>query len=258
MSKTNLHVIKRGVVASLRSGIEKNYERYMEGGFGDILVPEVVIPVKDAFIDLNELKSLVPEEGGGNDYTNSALIYKAITGLSRYLARDERLWVWMTHSPCLEISRKRWISKKASKEERISQIAGHFFASDARGFERNNAVASLWWWAEIVSQYKNAPFDTALKALLHQTDVRSNIIQRPTTSQSAFSPIMDVIVKKYSSEATRKTFFTRSGANKAVYRRWLKEINRHGGTKFYEALPEDEVSALFLRLAEEAEKASVP
>jgi hypothetical protein len=255
MPTTNLHVVKRGAVANLRSSIEKNIDRYLEGDFNDILLPEVVIPVKDTCFDLDALQSMVPESGGGNDYRNSVRIYSAIKGLSRYLARDERLWVWMTHSPCLAFSRERWIPKNASKERQVSLIGDHFFASGARGFERNNAVASLWWWAEIVSQYKNADFSLALEALLHQTDVRGSILERPTSSQSAFTPIMDVIVHKFRTEDGRKKFFSRSGANKAAYRNWLKEINRHGGTKFYEALPEAEVSALFFKLAQDAEAA---
>ncbi len=73
--------------------------------------------------------------------------------------------------------------------------------------------------------------------------------ERPTSSQSAFPSIMNVLMEKYNSEE-RSTFFKREKGHNAPYRRWLGEINRHGGTKFYEALPEHEVTKLFRTLAE--------
>ena len=59
---------------------------------------------------------------------------------------------------------------------------------------------------------------------------------------------MNVLIEKYKSDE-RTSFFKREKGNTAVYRRWLGEINRHGGTKFYEALPETEVTNLFRQLA---------
>jgi hypothetical protein len=135
-----------------------------------------------------------------------------------------------------------------SKEKKISLIKDHFFAIGARGFERNNAIACLWWWAEIASNYKNAEMKVALEVFLHQTDVRASIIERPTSSQSAFIPIMNVLMEKYQSDE-RISFFKREKGDRAIYRRWLREINRHGGTQFFEALPEKQVTNLFRKLA---------
>jgi len=245
----NLHVVKRGLVAELRDRISSNLDRYLEGSFDDILLPEYVIAVKDTELNLDEISRLTPQSGGSYDAQNSMLVYSALNGITRYLARDERLWVWLTHGPCLSYSRERWIDRTAPKEKIISQIRDHFFASGARGFERNNAIACLWWWAEIVSQYPHTDMETALEVFLHQTDVRASIIERPTSSQSAFRPIMNVLIEKYNSDE-RLSFFKREKGNTAIYRRWLGEINRHGGTKFYEALPEDYVTKLFRQLAD--------
>jgi hypothetical protein len=249
----NLHVVKRGLMAELRSGISTNLDRYLEGNFDDILTPELVIAVKDTEVDLELITKLKPESGGEIDVENSLVIYEALKGINRYLARDERLWVWLTHGPCLDYARKRWIPKSVPRDQKISLIKTHFFAAGARGFERNNAVAALWWWAEIVSKYPHADLKTALQVFLHQTDVRANIIERPTSSQSALVPVLNVLMEKYNSEE-RVSFFKREKGNKAIYRRWLSEINRYGGIKFYEALPEKYVTELFLNLADQARK----
>ena len=244
----NLHVVKRGLVAELRDKIDKNLDRYLSGNFDHVLLPEYVIAVRDTKINLDLVSKLNPQSGGNVDADNALIVFNALQGLSRYLARDERLWVWLTHGPCLNYSRDRWIIAGASKEKQISLIRDHFFATGARGFERNNAIACLWWWAEIASDYPNADLKTTLEVFLHQTDVRANIIERPTSSQSAFSPIMNVLIEKYNSDE-RTLFFKRERGNRAVYRRWLGEINRYGGTKFYEALSEAEVTTLFRDLA---------
>jgi len=251
----NLHVVKRGIVAELRDKIEKHYDRYVSGDFSDILKPEYAIAVKDTEVDLDELARLTPKSGGEYDAENALIVFNAIKGINRYLARDERLWVWLTHGPCLEYTRKRWLIKGAKKEQHIAKIRDHFFATGARGFERSNAISCLWWWAEIVSHYQHSDLPKALKILLHQTDVRTSIIERPTSSQSAFSSIMSVLIAKYDSDE-QISFFKRERGDKAVYRRWLTEINRHGGVTFYEALPENEVTSLFHSLALKARVAA--
>jgi hypothetical protein len=251
-----LKIVKRGLVADLRNKIEENLDRYLTGDFEDILRDEFVIPVKDTEIDLEEISKLVPKSGGTFDVENALIVSGALKGVSRYLARDERLWVWLTHGPCIKYTRERWVDPDAPKAKKISMIKDHFFAVGARGFERNNAIACLWWWAEIVSKYPHADLRTALEVFLHQTDVRASIIERPTSSQSAFPAIMNVLIEKYNSDE-KVSFFKREKGNTAVYRRWLGEINRHGGIKFYEALPETEVTKLFRELAESVRNSAV-
>jgi hypothetical protein len=244
---TQLHVVKRGMVATLRDNVEKNLERYLTGDFSSLLTSEFVIPVKGTFVDLKLLEQLDPKSGGVTDVTNARIVYSSIQGLSRYLARDERLWVWFTHGPCLGYSRSRWI-KQSSTEKMISQIRTHFFATGERGFERNNAIACLWWWAKIASQYTEEPLDKVLEVLLHQTDVRASIIERPTTALPAFRSIMQVLIEQYDADPNRRFFKRRS--NQGLYKKWLSEINRYAGIRMYEAFPDQANTELFRLLAE--------
>lgn len=247
----NLHVIKRGLVAELRDKIDQNLDRYLHGDFNDMLPAEHVIPVKDTSVDIERLSLMSAKSGGEIDAENSLLVHDALKGMSRYLARDERVWVWLTHGPCLQYARDRWLNEVTDKTKLRSLIRDHFFATGARGFERNNAIACLWWWAEIVSYYPHSDIKSALNVFLHQTDVRASIIERPTSSQSAFTPIMNILMEKYNSDE-KVSFFKREKGHTAVYRRWLAEINRHGGIQLYEALPEQQVTSLFRELAEKA------
>ena len=248
---SELHMVKRGLVSTLRDSVEKNIERYVAGDFSDILTSEYVIGVKDTYVDLSQLQNLDPRSGGENDVANAKIVYGAIKGLNRYLARDERLWVWFTHGPCLDYARNRWIKKK-NTEDKIKEIKTHFFASGERGFERNNAIACLWWWAEIASQYTDESLDKVLEVFLYQTDVRASIIERPSSSLPAFKSVMRVLIEKYDSDPTR-SFFKRS-KNKGFIRKWLMEINRYAGVRMYEAFSETENTELFRKLAEVASK----
>lgn len=246
-----LHVVKRGMVATLRDNVEKNLEHYIAGDFSSILTPEYVIPVKGSFVDFESLKKLDPRSGGDTDVANAKIVFTSIQGLSRYLARDERLWVWFTHGPCLGYSRNRWITP-GNTQKMVTQIRTHFFASGERGFERNNAIACLWWWAKIASQYKDAPLDKVLEVLLHQTDVRASIIERPTITQPAFRSIMKVLIEQFESDPDRKFFKRKS--NHGLYKKWLSEINRHAGIRMYEAFPDNANTELFRALAEDVSK----
>jgi len=241
-----VRLVKRGLVASLRENIAANIDRYLNGDFRDFLSSDYVIPVKGVHVDLEMLQKLSPSSGGHVDVENAKIVHASIHGLTRYLARDERLWVWFTHGPCIDYVRKRWITG-SQIDDQISRIKAHFFAAGERGFERNNAISCLWWWAQIASQYRKAPLDEVLEVFLHQTDVRASIIERPTITQPAFNSIMEVLIEQYKSDPARK-FFKRK-ENQGLYKKWLVEINRYAGVRMYEAFPESENTKLFRSLA---------
>lgn len=239
-------LVKRGLVASLRENVEKNIDRYLSGNFQELLSADHVIPVRGVHFDLERFGNMCPNPGGHVDVENAKIVHESITGLTRYLARDERLWVWFTHGPCIDYVRKRWITA-TTVDKQISQIRAHFFASGDRGFERNNAISCLWWWAQIASQYRKASLDEVLEVFLHQTDVRASIIERPTITQPAFNSIMEVLIEQYKSDPER-TFFKRK-ENQGLYKKWLIEINRYAGVRMYEAFSESENTKFFRRLA---------
>jgi hypothetical protein len=94
--------------------------------------------------------------------------------------------VGLCHTHFLKFARERWLKGETSPEKLVELIKTHFFVNGARGFERGNAIASLWWWSEIASSYDRLELKETLEILLHKTDVRASILERPTISQSIF------------------------------------------------------------------------
>ena len=154
-----------------------------------------------------------------------------------YLARDSRLWVCLTHTSLLQYARKRW-PIPGDDDKAVDHIRKHFFAVGARGIERDNAASRLWWMASLCSRVKDLPLAEALTSFLYQYDVRANIIERPTTSQSI--PILSAILKKLNnSYKGDKALFERE-----KFRAGMKALNLRGGVMLLEALHEQEIGSI--------------
>lgn len=78
----------------------------------------------------------------------------------------------------------------------------------------------------------------ALEVLLFRSDVRANIVERPTTSQCAV--IFSALLKKLAlSFSGKKVLFERS-----TYRQFMREINTVGGYKLLDCMPSAQVEAI--------------
>ncbi len=154
-----------------------------------------------------------------------------------YLARDSRLWVYLTHTLLLDYSRKRWPIPN-DDEKAVTHIRKHFFANGARGIERDNATSRLWWMANLCDRVDGLSLLDALIIFLHQYDVRANIIERPTTSQSV--PVFSAVIKKLekSFKQDQKLF------EREKFRQVMKELNLQGGVKLLCALDEPEIEKI--------------
>ena len=241
--------VEHATVQKLYADVEKNLDRYLAGDFDDLLADENVKMAQSVFLDSQPLKSLVHERGGENDAENALLVYRSLKGMTPTLAHDEGLWVWATHGPYLEFARRRWLKDDGDRKKLAKAVRLHFFARGARGLVRNNAVASLWWWAHIASRYERAELRETLEILLSYTDLRTGILERPTTARSpkVFRAIMDVL-----RDSAAASNFNLSG--RSVYRLWLKKINMAGEKKMLDAMSEADLRDLFAKLAAEAVK----
>lgn len=252
----NIKIMKRGLVHYLFLNVGTNLDRYLKGDFEDIIESDDFIrEIKNSSYNEELLEQLDGTVGSAADATNAEIIYNAFQGLSPYMARDERIWVYLTHTKCLEFTRERWLKNISDEEKLVSSIKSHFFARGGeRGFERNNALSSLWWGAYIADFYKDEPLGRTLKAFLTHTDVRASIIERPNTSfnKNTLSGIMSVLIRKYYVEEDEK-FFSRV-KNKSIYREWLKLINRYGGGRLLDSMDKKEAENIINELAAEAEK----
>jgi hypothetical protein len=225
-------MLKNSVIKELWDKVDQNIDAYRTGDFKNIKADPNNSIEADVEIDEAKLASIVCTEKDRNEIQNCKLMKEAMDSITPYLARDQRIWVYLTHTHLLNYSRNRW-PIPSEKEQAVIHIKDHFFVSGARGFERDNAVARLWWMAYVCSRVVSLSLEDSLACLLYQSDVRANIIERPTTTQNplVFSYLMEQLFESYK---TDKMMFERD-----KFREIMKKLNLQGGIKLLGALDKD-------------------
>jgi hypothetical protein len=183
----------------------------------------------DAEVDPDFFQKLNSCAGGSaTDVASCTAVHEGLK-LTPYQAREERLWTYMAHVYLLEYARKRW-PIPADDKDAVSHIRTHFFARTKRQYERDNVGSRLWWMAHLCARATEMPLHEALEVMLYQTDVRANIIERPTLSRSAsvFSSILELLNESFKE---KKKLFERSN-----FRKFMIGINDFGGFVLLDAL----------------------
>jgi len=229
--------LKSSKVNELQTSIKDNLESYRIGNF-DFLVSDTSCHFETS-LDIDEAKLALVSCDTSNlkEVENCVLMYEAMGDISHYLARDERLWVYLCHTALLSYAKTRWPIPE-DDEKAIKHIKTHFFCNGARGIERDNAASRLWWQASLCKRADGISFVDALTCFLHQSDVRANIIERPTTSQNirVFSAVLKKLHASYKSNGA---LFER-----LRFRSVMKELNLIGGVKLLAALPEPHITKI--------------
>jgi hypothetical protein len=235
----NLRILRDATVLALRNSIGDNLDLYRSGEFGFLNLDSaqyLELPLEQNLSALSDVKN--PEGERFFEVENCLAVHEFLKGLAPYEARDERLWCYLTHSVFLDYTRLRWPIPD-DDQEAISHIETHFFARTNRQIERDNAISRLWWMAHLCTRVEGVPQKEALEAFLLRSDVRANIIERPTVAQSkgVFSVILRSLI---ASAAGKKALFER-----ATFRKVMVELNSIGGFKLLDALPEQELVNIF-------------
>lgn len=228
-----LRLFHQSTLAQLLQDIEDNLDRYRSGDFAYLLEDQTLsFPLDtNATIDLDILQPVFdydgidksPAERAATDIQFSLLVYKAINGLEPSVARDPRLWTYLSHTYFHKYIRNRYQIPQ-DDEKAFTEIKNHYFCSDEkRSIERNSGVSRLWWMAYVVSRVDELQLDEALKAFLTKTDVRANIFERPTTSQNV--NVLTGILKALNDSLHKdEALFERD-----TFRKFMREINLWGG-----------------------------
>ena len=240
MAKISL--FRESLVNELNREIEKNLEKYRNGDFQFLLSDSTNLRETDFDLNEVELAKIKILPGDFNEVQCCLGVFNGLPRISAYLARDQRLWVYLTHIILLEYTRQRWPIPE-DKEKAISHIKTHFFASGARGIERDNAISRLWWMASICKKVEGLTLEQSLTAFLYQSDVRANIVERPTTSQNVV--LLSAVIRKLD-ESYRgdKELYGRE-----KFRSVMKELNLQGGVKLMEVLEPREVERIVTNCA---------
>ena len=241
-------LLRANALDDLRRNIAGNLESYRVSGF-DFLEGDPAFTFEHAIeLNLTALAELrAPSGGSYYEVENCEVMYRALGNLAPYDARDERLWAYLSHTALLEHARRRWPIPKGDAEA-VNHIAKHWFAKDKRQVERDNVGSRLWWMGHLCSRVEGVDPDLALRAFLFRADVRANLVERPTVSQSVglFGAIIRRLIASFEG---RQHLFERTS-----FRRFMTEVNSVGGYRLLDCLGEPEIdrildTIIFERLA---------
>jgi len=235
-------LMREALVHDLTREIGQNIERYRNGDF-DFLTSDGSNFIETEYeYSEEELAKIKVADGDFNEATCCLGAFRGLSNISAYLARDQRLWAYLTHVVLLNYTRQRW-PIPTDNEKAIVHIKKHFFASGARGIERDNAISRLWWMASICNKVEGLTLEQSLTAFLYQSDVRANIVERPTTSQNVV--LLSAVIRKLDqSYRGDKELYGRE-----KFRTVMKELNLQGGIKLLEVLEPKEVEKIVTRCA---------
>lgn len=213
--------LRQNALDALYQSVPENLDRYRNGDFKYLISD----PTFHREVDIVAPKTvkLKASANAQKDARNALRLWKKYSHFTPVDARDSRIWTLLSHTDFLDYSRARYPIPKDDKEA-VKSIRLHFFASTARGLERDHAVSRLWWSAFMASRVKNLEVKQALDTFLYKLDVRANLAERSTMAQchNLFSAWIEVLHENKSTK--KEEFFSRN-----VYRSALKDLNALGG-----------------------------
>jgi hypothetical protein len=231
-------LLRARTVAELSAKVEANLYKYRNGDFDHLLVDPTQSFESNIKLEEKQFGKLKDPVGKDDfEVDNCATMLRALPELTPYEAADERLWVMLSHTVLLKHARQRWpIPKKDGEAAKF--ITTHFFAKSQRDFERNNVGSRLWWMGHLCARVEGMALQNSLELLLFRTDVRANIVERPTTAQSipVFSALINQLGKSH--KGKQKLF------ERATFRNLMVRLNGLGGYKLLDALERKAVERL--------------
>lgn len=238
-----LRYVSTPVYEALRKGIRENLDRYLAGGFLDLVATEGWSIPLEIEVDLSEFHKLKPETGVEAEVLNSLIVWRGLGKLTPSLATESRIWTRLTHIDGLTYSRARWIGN-ATDSAAEKAIDMHFFGESRTRYRDDNAIGRLWWNAHIAKlAMPDRQFD-ALKLILRKADIRSNIVERTwTTSRPSLAAgIIRAMERKPS-----------VGDNEIRFRSFMKAVNANGGGLLFETMSSGEIDYFMDNCAADAE-----
>lgn len=235
--------ISNSTVESLRGKIADNVERYCTGDFSDLMTDGEWAVELQLEADLAPLLDLDSSGKPDAEIGNSLLVWKSLSHLPASLAYEEGIWVRLTHVECLDFTRQRWLSSKHTTEELKRKIEAHFFADTRTRRRDDNAISRLWWNAYLAHTIAPQNPRSALKLLLGRADARLSLVERPLTGSRV------ALVAGIMRVTNHHHWITATEAN---FRSFMKVVNRLGGGRVFEAMPEQAIDEFLVNCAERA------
>jgi hypothetical protein len=272
-----LRQLKLSAEHELIEDIESNLDKYRNGNFHYLSQNRKYYRPLGAYEVEEDMLAEVNVDRGGtsddnlNDIENSITVFDAFSDLSPHLARDTRLWSYYTHTSLLEYSRSRWLNvsedkhwepnpdckRGNSKKSKYCKscvkctaylIKVHFFSSatNVRSIERSNAVSRLWWNGFLAARISTLDMEDALNALMATAEVRSQIMERPTTAQSMtlLSELLLMINEGVHPKPPAEGDKPDLPYSRDYFRAFMRKLNNKGGSLLLEYLDQKECRCL--------------
>jgi hypothetical protein len=246
MASEKLKYVSAGVLDELLDGVADNLARYTEGKFDD-LAAQNGWSIEAASVDLDVDELALLKKGATTpqaEIENSLHVHAALRGMTPSLAREERIWVRLTHVECLDYSRSRWLAgKPADAIEKL--VSEHFFAGTLTSMRDDNAIARLWWNAHIAAIGCPEDPEKALALILKRADIRSNFVERTRTVSRP------VLARGLIRVMESDPWVT---STEDSFREFMKVMNRDGGGILFEVLGDQRVDDFMRRCSERAQR----
>jgi hypothetical protein len=245
MALEKLKFVSESTLDMLWDNVAQHVARYAEGNFDDLAVENGwAIQTATVQVDTEQLSQL--QKGATTpeiEVQNSKLLHAALPGMTASLAREERIWVRLTHMEGLEYSRSRWLAGKPV-EALEKPVKEHFFARNLTGLRDDNALARLWWNMHVAKLGCPEDPEKALRLVLKSADIRSNFVERTRTVSRP------VLAKALIRIMDAEPWVTASEDN---FRELMKVMNRDGGGILFEIRSDTEVDTFIMRCCERAQ-----
>lgn len=225
----------------LADNVEAHADRYLETGFDDLEAGgDWRIPLSIT-ADLEQLDDLIPETGREAEVRNTILVGRALTSLTPSLARENRIWIRLSHVEGLAYARARWLGN--IKEEAVAKAARlHFFAPTWTQCRDDHAISRLWWNHHIASSIMPEDPERALHLILSTADIRSNLIERSRIGVRL--PLARGIVRRLEADDSLRSSESR-------FRNFMKVLNRKAAGYHMEVWEDIRIDELLLECAEQ-------
>jgi len=232
---TKLLYVGEQVAMDLRSSVAENLDRYRSSDFLDLeSTGNWRIPLSvDA--NLSELSKLSTDGSPASEIENSLIVGHALGHISPSIARENRVWVRMSHVEGLTYARARWISESSTDEIAQAKIAKHFFAPTLNACRDDHAISRLWWNYHIARHIDPANIGSVLRSILHRADIRLNFIERSgMASRPSFSRGVVRLL------ATEKDLLE----GEKLFRDFMKQMNLDGAGLAFEVMSDSKIDGL--------------
>jgi hypothetical protein len=241
---SRLLYVGQQIADDLKNKIAENITRYKEGDFLDLeAAGDWRIPLSFD-VDLDGLISLNADGGPEAEIQNSIAVGHALRRLTPTLARENRIWVRLSHIECLGYSRKRWLRTNRDDDKLIDDVAKHFFAPTMTACRDDHAISRLWWNHHIAKQIMPHNPARALKKILALADIRQGLIERPGIGAR---PVLSQGIVRLLEKEERLV-------EGKLFGRFMKQVNLMGAGIAFEVFDESEIDLFMARCLEHADE----